>query len=315
MTTPPVVPLGLSAAGKESVQLAAMMNRHGLVAGATGTGKTVTLQVLAEGLSQIGVPVFTADIKGDLSGLAEMGKTSARLEERLAATGILDHRFASFPVAFWDLFGQQGTPVRMTVSEMGPLVLARLLQLNDTQTGVLYAAFKIADDQGLLILDLDDLRSLLTFVGEHAAELKLTYGNLSATSIGAIQRNLLVLDSQGASGVFGEPALALKDLMQVTPDGRGVINLLDATRLARASDVTLRIDSARVPVSPLYQRLQAADVRLAVSGGEDYVLLFTAATPPPFPCFALGEVLAARPGTPVLLDDEPAPALGWDHFA
>jgi len=134
-------------------------------------------------------------------------------------------------VAFWDLFGQQGTPVRMTVSEMGPLVLARLLQLNDTQTGVLYAAFKIADDQGLLILDLDDLRSLLTFVGEHAAELKLTYGNLSATSIGAIQRNLLVLDSQGASGVFGEPALALKDLMQVTPDGRGVINLLDATRL------------------------------------------------------------------------------------
>ncbi len=231
MSTPPVVSLGVSAAGKEAVQLAGMMNRHGLVAGATGTGKTVTLQVLAEGLSQIGVPVFTADIKGDLSGLAEMGKTSPRLEERLAATGILDHRFASFPVAFWDLFGQQGTPVRMTVSEMGPLVLARLLQLNDTQTGVLYAAFKIADDQGLLILDLDDLRSLLTFVGEHAAELKLTYGNLSATSIGAIQRNLLVLDSQGASGVFGEPALALKDLMQVTPDGRGVINLLDATRL------------------------------------------------------------------------------------
>jgi DNA helicase HerA-like ATPase len=161
--------------------------------------------------------------------------TTYTLEERLAATGILDHQFEGFPVAFWDLFGEAGTPVRMTISEMGPLVLARLLQLNDTQTGVLYAAFKIADDQGLLLLDLDDLRSLLTFVGQHAAELKLTYGNLSATSIGAIQRNLLVLDSQGASQVFGEPALGLKDLMQVAPDGRGVINLLDATRLVTAS--------------------------------------------------------------------------------
>ena len=235
MSSSPTIPLGVSVAGKESTQLAGMMNRHGLVAGATGTGKTVTLQVLAEGLSRIGVPVFTADIKGDLSGLAETGKSSARLEERLAATGILDHRFESFPVAFWDLFGEAGTPVRMTISEMGPLVLARLLQLNDTQTGVLYAAFKIADDQGLLLLDLDDLRSLLTFVGQHAAELKLTYGNLSATSIGAIQRNLLVLGTQGASQVFGEPALGLKDLMQVSPDGRGVINLLDATKLVTAS--------------------------------------------------------------------------------
>ena len=235
MSSAPTVSLGVSVAGKESTQLAGMMNRHGLVAGATGTGKTVTLQVLAEGLSRIGVPVFTADIKGDLSGLAETGKSSPRLEERLAATGILDHQFEGFPVAFWDLFGEAGTPVRMTISEMGPLVLARLLQLNDTQTGVLYAAFKIADDQGLLLLDLDDLRSLLTFVGQHAAELKLTYGNLSATSIGAIQRNLLVLETQGASQVFGEPALGLKDLMQVAPDGRGVINLLDATRLVTAS--------------------------------------------------------------------------------
>lgn len=235
MDESPRISLGSNPQGQEIAPLAAMLNRHGLVAGATGTGKTVTLQVLAEGLSRLGVPVFTADIKGDLSGLAEMGKTSPRLSERLAATGITDHAFQSFPVAFWDLFGTLGTPVRITISEMGPLVLARLLQLNDTQTGVLYATFKIADDEGLLLLDLDDLRSLLAWVGTHAAELKLTYGNLSATSIGAIQRNLLVLDAQGAGQVFGEPALSIHDLIATTADGRGVINLLDATQLVSRS--------------------------------------------------------------------------------
>ncbi len=235
MNESPRVSLGCDAQGQEVAPLAAMLNRHGLVAGATGTGKTVTLQVLAEGLSRLGVPVFSADIKGDLSGLAERGKTSPRLTERLVATGITDHTFESFPVAFWDLFGTQGTPVRITISEMGPLVLARLLQLNDTQTGVLYAAFKIADDEGLLLLDLDDLRSLLAWVGTHAATLKLTYGNLSATSIGAIQRTLLVLDAQGAGEVFGEPALSIHDLIATTADGRGVINLLDATQLVTRS--------------------------------------------------------------------------------
>ncbi len=235
MSNAPSLPIGMTTSGQACTQLAGMMNRHGLVAGATGTGKTVTLQVLAEGLSRLGVPVFTADIKGDLSGLAERGKTSPKIEERLAAAGILDHAFDSFPVAFWDLFGAHGTPVRMTISEMGPLVLARLLQLNDTQTGVLYATFRIADDHGLLLLDLDDLRAQLAFVGENAAEFKLRYGNLSPTSIGAIQRALLVLDSQGAGAVFGEPALSLADLMRVTEDGRGVINLLEATRLVSTS--------------------------------------------------------------------------------
>ncbi len=212
-----------------------MLNRHGLVTGATGTGKTVTLQVLAEGLSRLGVPVFAADIKGDLSGLANAGRNSEKLTERLQALGRHRQQFDSVPVTLWDLFGEQGIPVRIAISEMGPLLLARLLNLNDTQTGVLYAAFKIADDQGLLLLDLADLRALLAFVGEHAAELKTTYGNMSSTSVAAIQRSLLVLEQQGADKVFGEPALVLKDLMQVAPDGRGVVNLLDATRLMTTS--------------------------------------------------------------------------------
>ena len=233
--TPSSLVIGATTDGREIAQIAAMMNRHGLVTGATGTGKTVTLQVLTEGLSRLGVPVFTADIKGDLSGIADAGRLTPKLEERLDALGIAAPAFAGCPVALWDLFGKTGVPIRMTVSDMGPLLLARLLDLNDTQTGVLYATFKIADDNGLLLLDLADLRSMLTHVGANAAQFKLEYGNLSPTSIAAIQRSLLVLEEQGADGVFGEPALALSDLMQTTPDGRGVVNLLDATKLAAQS--------------------------------------------------------------------------------
>lgn len=233
--TPSTLALGITADGREIAQVAAMMNRHGLVTGATGTGKTVTLQVLAEGLSQLGVPVFTADIKGDLSGIADPGSATPKLEARLESLGLPLPSFEGNPVALWDLFGKTGVPVRMTVSEMGPLLLARLLDLNDTQTGVLYATFKIADDNGLLLLDLADLRAMLAHVGANAATLKLEYGNLSPTSIAAIQRSLLVLEEQGADGVFGEPALALSDLIRTTPDGRGVVNLLDATRLAANS--------------------------------------------------------------------------------
>ncbi|MGE3390309.1 MAG: helicase HerA-like domain-containing protein [Gammaproteobacteria bacterium] len=216
-------------------QAAGMLNRHGLVTGATGTGKTVTLQILAEGLSDLGVPVFAADIKGDLSGLANPGRAHPKIDERVARLGLAGFRFQGYPVTLWDLFGRTGVPVRIAVSEMGPLLLSRLLGLNDTQTGVLYATFKIADDNGLLLLDLADLRAMLAWVGEHASELRLQYGNLSATSIAAIQRSLLVLAQQGADGVFGEPALNLEDLVRQAPDGRGVINILDATRLVTSS--------------------------------------------------------------------------------
>jgi len=227
--------IGVTADGARLGQLAAMLNRHGLVTGATGTGKTVTLQVLAEGLSRLGVPVFAADIKGDLSGIADAGRLTPKLEERIDALGLDVPAFEGAPVALWDLFGQTGIPVRMTVSEMGPLLLARLLDLNDTQTGVLYATFKVADDNGLLLLDLADLRAMLAWVGANAATLKLEYGNLPPTSIAAIQRSLLMLEEQGANAVFGEPALQLKDLLATTADGRGVVNLLDATKLAAES--------------------------------------------------------------------------------
>ncbi len=228
--------LWLGAAGAEPItQLARMMNRHGLVAGATGTGKTVTLQVLAEELSELGIPVFTADVKGDLSGLATAGQAHPRIAERATAIGSPHFGFASYPVAFWDVFGASGVPARTTISDVGPLLLSRLLELNATQTAVLYAAFKIADDDGLLLLDLPDLRSLLAWIGEHAGELKLEYGNLAPASLAAIQRGLLVLEQQGAQAMFGEPALAIRDLMQTAPDGRGIINILDATRLVAES--------------------------------------------------------------------------------
>jgi DNA helicase HerA-like ATPase len=207
-----------------------LANRHGLVTGATGTGKTVTLQVLAEGFSRAGVPVFAADIKGDLSGVAAVGDAKDVFVKRAREVG-LTYQPDEFPVVFWDVFGEQGHPIRTTVSEMGPLLLTRLLDLNDTQEGVLNIAFRVADDQGLLLLDLKDLRAVLGLVGENAAQLKTQYGNVSAASIGAIQRQLLVLENQQAAKFFGEPALSIKDFMRVDRDGRATINILAADRL------------------------------------------------------------------------------------
>ena len=206
-------------------------NRHGLIAGATGTGKTVSLQILAEGLSAQGVPVFMADVKGDLAGVSRPGGGKPKLEERAKAIGLADFAYRAFPTVFWDLLGEQGHPIRATVSEMGPLLLARLLELNDTQAGVLAAAFKFADDQGLLLLDLKDLQSLLAFVADHARELMAAYGNISRTTVGAIQRQLLVLEQQGGDRFFGEPALALADFLAVVGNGMGRLNVLAADRL------------------------------------------------------------------------------------
>jgi DNA double-strand break repair helicase HerA and related ATPase len=205
-------------------------NRHGLVAGATGTGKTVSLQVLAEGLSEAGVSVFAADIKGDLSGIAAAGEMKDALVARAKAMGLAyqpDH----YPVIFWDVFGEQGHPIRATISEMGPLLLARLLQLNDTQEGVLNIAFRVADEQGLALLDLKDLRAILGYVADHAAELQKEYGNVSSATVGTVQRQLLVLENQGAKSFFGEPALDLADFLRTDRDGRGIVNVLAADKL------------------------------------------------------------------------------------
>ena len=211
-----------------------MGNRHGLIAGATGTGKTITLQSLAENFSALGVPVFLADIKGDLSGLAKPGGASAKATERIKALGLADHAFTGYAVTFWDIFGKSGHPMRATVSEMGPLLLSRVLNLNDTQEGVLHLLFKIADDHGLLLLDLEDLREMLKFLGENAAQFQVEYGNISAASIGAIQRALLQLEQQGGAKFFGEPALNLDDFLQTGPDGKGVINILAADQLMQS---------------------------------------------------------------------------------
>ena len=212
-------------------QLCKMSNRHGLVAGATGTGKTVTLQVLAESFSRLGVPVFAADVKGDLSGLASAGSAHPKIDERLTKIPLQHYQQRPYPVVFWDIFGEQGHPIRSTISEMGPLLLSNLLGLNDTQSGILYGCFKIADDQGLLLLDLKDLRAMLTWMSNNANELRSEYGNISGASIGAIQRQLIVLEEQGADKFFGEPAVKLSDLMQVDFSGNGVISLFDATKL------------------------------------------------------------------------------------
>ncbi len=213
----------------ELVILPNMANRHGLIAGATGTGKTVTLQVLAEHFSNIGVPVFMADVKGDLTGISQPGKPHPKVDERRA---LLGQTFApaACPTTVWDVFGEQGHPVRATVSEMGPLLLSRIFNLNDTQEGVLSLVFKIADDNQLLLLDLKDLRAVLSYVGENASQFTTDYGNISPASIGAIQRGLLTLEQQGGDRFFGEPALSLDDLMQ-TSDGKGVINILAADKL------------------------------------------------------------------------------------
>jgi hypothetical protein len=208
-----------------------LANRHGLIAGATGTGKTVSLQILAEGFAAKGVPVFVADVKGDLSGMSQAGADNPKLDERAATIGMTDYARRGFPVVFWDLFGEQGHPIRTTISEMGPLLLARMMGLNETQEGVLNVAFRAADEQGLLLLDLKDLRSLLNFVGENAQALSLELGRVSTASVGAIQRRLLTLDQQGGEHFFGEPALDIKDLMRTDLSGQGIINILAADRL------------------------------------------------------------------------------------
>lgn len=207
-----------------------LANRHGLVSGATGTGKTVTLQVLAEGFSRAGVPVFAADVKGDLSGISEAGEAKEAFVTRAKSMGF-DYQPDRFPVVFWDLFGEQGHPIRATISEMGPLLLTRLLDLNDVQEGVLNIAFRVADEQGLVLLDLKDLRAVLALIAEHAAELTTQYGNVSKTTIGTIQRQLLVLENQGGTKFFSEPALTLTDFMRTDRDGRGVVNILAADKL------------------------------------------------------------------------------------
>ena len=222
----------LGGTGNERVLLnAGMANRHGLITGATGTGKTVTLQVLAESFSRLGVPVFTADVKGDLSGLAGAGKAHPKIDERLQFIGIEGHAFEASPTVFWDVYGEKGHPVRTTISEMGPTLLSNLLELNETQEGVMQVAFSVADDQGLLLLDLKDLRSMLNWVADNAAELGRSYGRVSRASVNAILRRLLVLEEAGGEVFFGEPAVRIEHLMQSDFSGRGVISILDATTL------------------------------------------------------------------------------------
>jgi DNA double-strand break repair helicase HerA and related ATPase len=210
-----------------------LANRHGLVTGATGTGKTVSLQVMAEGFARAGVPVFAADIKGDLSGISEVGEAKDFIVKR-ASDMELSFQPDQFSTIFWDVFGEQGHPVRATVSEMGPLLLSRMMDLNDVQEGVMNIAFRVADEQGLLLLDMKDLRAILSFIAEHAAELTTQYGNVSKQTVGTIQRQLLVLENQGGASFFGEPALTLKDFMRTDSDGRGMINILVADKLMQS---------------------------------------------------------------------------------
>ena len=217
--------------GKEEVLYLPMANRHGLITGATGTGKTVSLQILAEGFSSRGVPVFAADVKGDLSGIALKGEPKDFLLERARKIGWNDYGFESFPVIFWDLFAKQGHPVRTTMTEMGPVLLSRLMGLSEAQEGALNIAFKLADEEGLAILDLKDLRALLSNLAERGKDIRTDYGNVAAATVGTIQRRLVVLEEQGAEGFFGEPALKIEDFMRTTRDGRGYVNILAADRL------------------------------------------------------------------------------------
>lgn len=226
-----IQPLAFSQSDSVQHILPQMANRHGLIAGATGTGKTVSLRVLAEAFSDAGIPVFMADVKGDLASLAEPGDLNPKMAQRLTQLGITDPRFAGYPVRFWDVFGKQGHPVRATVSDLGPLLLSRLMNLNETQTGVLNLVFRIADDRRMLLLDLKDLRAMLQFVGDNNTSFTTEYGTISKQSVGAIQRGLLSLESQGAEAFFGEPGLALADLMAVDSDGRGIISLLASDQL------------------------------------------------------------------------------------
>lgn len=218
----------------QTLLLPKLANRHGCITGATGTGKTVTLQLMAEAFSRLGTPVFMADVKGDLSGISQAASLNPKLEQRLQSLGLPEPQWGGCPVTFWDIFGEQGHPVRATISDMGPLLLARMLELNDTQEGVLNLVFKMADDEGLLILDMKDLRSMLQNVGERAAEVRTRYGNVSTASIGAIQRSLLRLESQGADRFFGEPMLDIFDLLRVNERGQGYVNILAANRLMQS---------------------------------------------------------------------------------
>ena len=213
--------------------LPGMANRHGLITGATGTGKTVTLQTLAEQFSDIGVPCFMSDVKGDLTGISQKGGGNVKVTGRLEKLGLSDHQYRGYPVTLWDPFGESGHPVRTTVSDMGPLMLSRMLDLNETQGGVLNLVFKVADDNGLLLLDLKDLRAMLQFVGDNSNTFTTEYGNISAASVGAIQRGLLALESQGGDRIFGEPMLNINDLMQ-TEQGKGIINILSADKLMQS---------------------------------------------------------------------------------
>jgi DNA helicase HerA-like ATPase len=238
--------------GSELVLLPALVNRHGLITGATGTGKTVTLQVIAERMSAIGVPVFMADVKGDLAGMSQPGAMSPKLGERLQQIGAPAPAFAGMPVVFWDVFGEQGHPVRATISDLGPLLLSRILNLNDTQQGVLAIVFKFADDNGLLLLDLKDLRALLQYAADNAPSLQTSYGNISAASIGAIQRGLLALEQQGGAQFLGEPMLNVDDLLQAE-GGRGNVNILAADRLMQSPQ--LYATMLLWLMSELYERL------------------------------------------------------------
>ncbi|MEN8803568.1 MAG: helicase HerA-like domain-containing protein, partial [Thiogranum sp.] len=223
--------------GRQVLLDAGMANRHGLITGATGTGKTVTLQVLAESFSRLGVPVFAADIKGDLSGVARAGGEHPKITERVQSIGIAGHAFEGCPTLFWDVLGEKGHPVRTTVSEMGPVLLSNLLELNETQEGILHIAFSLADDQGLLLLDLKDLRAMLNWVGDSAKDLSREYGLVSRQSVTAILRRLLVLEESGGDRFFGEPALRIEHLLQNDFSGRGVISLLDATSLYHSARI------------------------------------------------------------------------------
>src|SRR5690625_1943546 len=214
--------------------LPGLANRHGCITGATGTGKTVTLQLLAESFSRMGTPVFMADVKGDFSGISQAATAGPKLAQRLETLGLPEPLWGACPVTFWDIFGEQGHPVRATVSDMGPLLLARMLELNATQEGILNLVFRLADDEGLLILDMKDLRSMLEHVGQRAAEVRQRYGNVSSASIGAIQRSLLRLESQGADLFFGEPMLDVYDLIKTDSNGHGVVNILAADRLMQS---------------------------------------------------------------------------------
>jgi len=228
MTTEPLL---VAKSAKSLYLLPRMANRHGLIAGATGTGKTVTLQSLAEGFSRIGVPVFMADVKGDLSGMSQLGGGNSKVDERVKQLGLEDFTPTACPVAFWDMFGVKGHPVRTTIAEMGPLLLGRMMNLNEVQGGVLIAIFKIADDKGWMLLDLKDLRAMMQHAAENSAEYAAQYGNIATASVGAVQRALLQLEQEGAEQLFGEPALNLDDLMQTDSKGHGIINILASDRL------------------------------------------------------------------------------------